>query len=162
MARSDLPPLSLSHQELAETISCGGNLLLNVGPTHDGRIVPIFEERLRQMGHWLGINGDAVYASGPWSVQNDTATSGVWYTQRAGSVYAIVLDWPPADGLVLASVELPADAKVLMLGYGEPLQWTQAAGGGVQIKFPELAKVASRWAWVLQFDEAQSAESNRL
>ncbi|KAF0301354.1 Alpha-L-fucosidase [Amphibalanus amphitrite] len=118
-------------KELAETISCGGNLLLNVGPTHDGRIVPIFEERLRQMGEWLGINGEAIYSSKPWTVQNDTTTSGVWYTQRDGSVYAIVLDWPAADGVVLGSVELPADAKVAMLGYAEPLQWTQAAEGGV-------------------------------
>ena len=23
---------------------------MNIGPTHDGRIVPIFEERLRQVG----------------------------------------------------------------------------------------------------------------
>ncbi|KAF0294882.1 Alpha-L-fucosidase [Amphibalanus amphitrite] len=149
-------------KELAETISCGGNLLLNVGPTHDGRIVPIFEERLRQMGEWLGINGEAIYSSKPWTVQNDTTTSGVWYTQRDGSVYAIVLDWPAADGVVLGSVELPADAKVAMLGYTEPLQWTQAAKGGVQVKFPDLAKVSSRWAWVLKFDDAQSVESNRL
>ena len=35
--------------------SCGGNLLLNVGPTHDGRIVPIFQERLEQMGTCLVI-----------------------------------------------------------------------------------------------------------
>lgn len=25
-------------------------MLMNVGPTHDGRIIPIFEERLTQMG----------------------------------------------------------------------------------------------------------------
>ena len=31
-------------------ISCGGNALINIGPTHDGRIVPIFEERLTQLG----------------------------------------------------------------------------------------------------------------
>ena len=30
--------------------SCGGNLLVNIGITADGRIIPIFEERLRQMG----------------------------------------------------------------------------------------------------------------
>ena len=30
--------------------SCGGNMLMNVGPTHDGRIAPILQERLEQMG----------------------------------------------------------------------------------------------------------------
>ena len=30
--------------------SCNGNFLLNVGPNHDGRIMPIFEERLLDIG----------------------------------------------------------------------------------------------------------------
>ena len=30
--------------------SCNGNFLLNVGPSHDGRIMPIFEERLLDIG----------------------------------------------------------------------------------------------------------------
>ena len=51
---------------------------MNVGPTHDGRIVPIFEERLRQMGDWLKVNGDAIYATKPWKHQNDTITKNVW------------------------------------------------------------------------------------
>ena len=55
-----------------------GNLLVNVGPTHDGMIPAIMEERLRQMGEWLDINGEAIYASKPWTVQNDTLTAGVW------------------------------------------------------------------------------------
>ena len=42
--------LSKSFLILNSQNSCGGNLLMNVGPTADGRIVPIFEERLRQMG----------------------------------------------------------------------------------------------------------------
>jgi len=58
--------------------SCGGNLLINAGPTADGMIAPIFEERLRQMGSWLGVNGEAIYASKPWTHQNDTVTSDVW------------------------------------------------------------------------------------
>ena len=52
---------------------------MNVGPTHDGRIVPIFEERLRGMGDWLSVNGEAIYSSKPWTHQNDTVTPGVWY-----------------------------------------------------------------------------------
>ena len=36
-------------KELAVTVSCGGNLLMNVGPNKDGVIVPIFEVSLQSM-----------------------------------------------------------------------------------------------------------------
>nr|XP_045587145.1 plasma alpha-L-fucosidase-like [Procambarus clarkii] len=74
----DYVPIDYLITTLAETISCGGNLLINVGPTHDGRIPAIMEERLRQLGSWLDINGEAVYDTTPWQHQNDTVTPGVW------------------------------------------------------------------------------------
>ena len=42
-------------QQLVSSVSCNGNLLLNVGPTADGRIIPAFEERLLEMGAWLDV-----------------------------------------------------------------------------------------------------------
>ena len=36
-------------KELAVTISCGGNLLMNVGPNKDGVIVPIFEVSMQSL-----------------------------------------------------------------------------------------------------------------
>lgn len=66
-------------QTLAETVSCGGNLLMNVGPTPDGMIAPIFEERLRQMGQWLKVNGEGIYNTTAWRAQNDSATKDIWW-----------------------------------------------------------------------------------
>ncbi len=45
---------------LVETVSNGGNLLVNVGPTSDGTIPPVMQERLHQMGDFLAVNGEAV------------------------------------------------------------------------------------------------------
>ena len=39
-----------------ETISCGGNMLINVGPTKEGNIMPIFQERLKSLGDWLKVS----------------------------------------------------------------------------------------------------------
>nr|CAI5834764.1 unnamed protein product [Callosobruchus analis] len=81
--------------QLASTVSCGGNLLMNVGPTKEGTIAPIFEERLTQMGDWLSINGEAIYGSKPWIYQNDTNDADVWYTAKDDIVYGIVLKYKP-------------------------------------------------------------------
>ena len=51
---------------LADTVSRGGNLLLNVGATADGRIPVIEEERLNQIGDWLKVNGEAIFGARPW------------------------------------------------------------------------------------------------
>ena len=51
---------------------------MDIGPTVDGMIPPIEEERLRQMGAWLKVNGDAIYKTKPWTFQNDTENPNVW------------------------------------------------------------------------------------
>ncbi|MDR2863021.1 MAG: alpha-L-fucosidase [Puniceicoccales bacterium] len=50
---------------LADLVSRGGNLLLNIGPAADGTIPPIMEERLLDIGAWLDVNGEAIYGTRP-------------------------------------------------------------------------------------------------
>lgn len=51
---------------------------MNVGPSSDGTISPIYQERLTQMGDWLKVNGDAIYKSRPWKSQKDSVSGNVW------------------------------------------------------------------------------------
>lgn len=96
---------------------------MNVGPTKEGIIAPIFEERLLEIGEWLSINGEAIYSSRPWKVQNDT-TGNVWYTQKNKVVYGISLQWPKDNILILSSVSslfVNNTTKVYFLENAQPL-----------------------------------------
>lgn len=152
---------------LASTISCNGNLLINVGPTKDGIISPIFEERLTQLGQWLSVNGEAVYGSKPWKYQNDTATPNVWYTAKDDVVYVFVMRWPKNERLYLESLELLPQSRVTMLGLptAQEFAWTsvqytgdapnsRAAQKGTVVSFPKLTpdQLPTPWAWVLKVE----------
>ncbi|XP_031826221.1 alpha-L-fucosidase [Nomia melanderi] len=114
-------------KELVVTVSCGGNLLMNVGPTKDGIISPIFEERLRGMGNWLATNGEAIYNTKPWNVQNDTLTTDIWYTQSKDEkqIYVLVLHWPENNILYLGSLKVSVNTSIFLLGSDQPMKWKQ-------------------------------------
>ncbi|XP_005097744.3 alpha-L-fucosidase [Aplysia californica] len=145
-------------EELITTISCNGNVLLNVGPTHDGMIGVIYQERLHQLGSWLKVNGEGVYSSRPWTYQNDTVTPGVWYTSKSKSqppaVYAFLLQWPEKGMLYLNSPFPTEKTEVTLLGYSGPsFKWTsQPTQQGIHITFPALnvKQMPCKWAWVLK------------
>jgi alpha-L-fucosidase len=146
-------------RELATTVSCGGNILINVGPTSDGMIAPIFEDRLRSLGDWLKVNGEAIYASKPWTHQNDTITSYVWYTSKKSdtglSVYAISLSWPKDGLLILGAVTSTSQTTVRMLGYPDGLKWASLGPmGGIVVNVPAIPdeQMPCRWAWVFRLD----------
>ncbi|CAG5135623.1 unnamed protein product [Candidula unifasciata] len=164
MKLSDVIPIQNLLRKIATTISCNGNILINVGPTKDGTIAPIFEERLRQMGSWLQVNGEAVYKSRPWTFQNDTVTPGVWYTQRTNetttsnkNVYAFVFDWP-AVTLVLGSPVPSSTTQVTLLGYKRQFKFSQRSGGGMIINIPAIPykKIPCDWLWVFKITNPQN------
>ncbi|KAK7112501.1 alpha-L-fucosidase-like [Littorina saxatilis] len=161
---SDINTMDELTQLLAEVVSCGGNLLLNVGPTKEGRIAAIFEERLRQMGQWLGVNGEAIYATTPWIRANDTVTPGVWYTSKKSAsgdtdVYAIVLDWPQNDTLTLGVPGIAAGTKVSMLGYSRPVSFTRNPQGQMVVNMPVIPfyQMPCDYAWALKLQGLANA-----
>ncbi|KAM6173798.1 tissue alpha-L-fucosidase [Erethizon dorsatum] len=138
--------------ELVQTVSLGGNYLLNVGPTKDGLIIPIFQERLLAVGKWLQVSGEAIYASKPWRVQLEKNGTSVWYTSKDSAVYAIFLQWPEREVLYLKSPITTSTTRVTMLGVGGDLKWSKDPDEGLHISLPRLPPSALpvEFAWTVK------------
>ncbi|KAI5638576.1 alpha-L-fucosidase domain-containing protein [Phthorimaea operculella] len=169
---SDILSIEDIIKNVVSAVSCGGNALINVGPTKEGTIAPIFQERLLALGAWLGINGEAIYNTSPWLHQNDTANGQVWYTcinnkydglnptsppednKSVSDVNAIILKWPETNILVLkdiTSVLLSGSYTVEMLGQGSTPLKVVISENKTHVTLPDKASVKSEHAWVLKF-----------
>lgn len=127
---------------------------MNIGPTRDGIISAVFEERLRQMGSWLRVNGEAIFATQTWRSQNDTLSPDVWYTSKPKEklVFALFLKWPVLGNLTLGQPKAAAgETEVKLLGREQPLHWTPLKPSGLVVELPQLTpqELPCEWGWAL-------------
>lgn len=153
---------------LADLVSRGGNLLLDVGPTADGRIPLLQQQRLRELGDWLEVNGEAIFETRPWTEAaqwTDGQRAEQEYRQyrqeydilelagleRVGGMARksaffttkgedlfAIVPGLPQGRFTLQGVRARPDSEVTMLGREGPLEWSQEADGLV-ISIPPMA-----------------------
>lgn len=103
--------------ELIDVVGRGGNMLLNVGPTADGRIPPLQQQRLVDIGDWLRVNGEAVYGSAVWAHAGANKRDDLRFTTVGDDLYVVSLGWPTRD-ITLSGIPNPDAKAVTMLGLG--------------------------------------------
>jgi alpha-L-fucosidase len=50
---------------LVDIVAKGGNFLLNVGPDAQGKLPQTALLRMKEIGNWMKVNGDAIYKTRP-------------------------------------------------------------------------------------------------
>ena len=58
------PARTLVHT-LVDVVAKGGNYLIGIGPSPDGTWDETAYDRLREIGSWVRVNGEAIYATRP-------------------------------------------------------------------------------------------------
>ena len=128
---------------LVDIVSKNGNLLLNIPQRADGTIDPWATELLEDIGKWMAIHGEAIYATRPWKVfgegpataefkgnrrAKDYTAGDFRFTTKNGAIYAICMGAPKSPVTIKSFAGMKV-RSVDLLGSPDKVTWKQQADG---------------------------------
>jgi alpha-L-fucosidase len=153
--------------QLIDKVSGGGNFLLDIGPDEHGKIPPIMQERLLQIGEWMNINNESIYNTVRWRIASQWGEGRRDYKPSSGSedllmtltvdpkpgyavkecfftynpvknnLYVHVPKWPTNRKFLIKDLVLQANTPMELLDSHQSLNWHQQ-GNDVLVEFPEF------------------------
>ena len=122
---------------LIESVSKGGNLLLNVGPTARGTFDYRAQDRLKKMGEWMKINGKSVYncteAPADFTAPANTLLTYNPFTKR---LYVHLLAYPMSS-LTLANMA-DKGKYIQFLHDASEIEFSKGSEGNIILQLPVL------------------------
>jgi len=147
-------------QRLNDIVSKNGNLLLSIPVRGNGALDDKEEKILAEMTAWMAVNGEAIFASQPWSVYGEGpfkppgegglnegearpfSHEDIRFTTKNGALYTLGQDWSPNGYMTIVSMAEGSPQRrgtierVELLGHGQPLPF-QLGLSGLTVKLPD-------------------------
>jgi alpha-L-fucosidase len=138
-------------RNLVDIASKGGNYILNVGPTKEGLIPEPSVARLKAIGRWMKVNGEAIYGTTASPFPRPE-----WgrYTKKPGVLYAHVFEWP-----AMGTITIPLPGETLkgaprLLTVDGPVELVyRKTDKGIEVDVPEKCPDPIPSVVVIEHDE---------
>jgi alpha-L-fucosidase len=145
---------------LVDKVSRGGNFLLDIGPDDHGKIPPIMQERLLQIGAWLQENGEAIYNTRRWirtsqAAANNSKEKDLYFTYNptSNALYAIAPTFNNTGQYVVKDLDLPAGTNISFVATKEKCAWKKV-GNDIVVTMPAYkpAMIKAPYAYAIKIE----------
>jgi alpha-L-fucosidase len=145
---------------LVDKVSRGGNFLLDIGPDDHGKIPPIMQERLLQIGAWLQENGEAIYNTRRWirtsqAAANNSKEKDLYFTYNptSNALYAIAPTFNNSGEYIIKDIDLPAGTNISFVATKEKCAWKKQ-GNDIVVTMPPYkpAMIKAPYAYALKIE----------
>jgi alpha-L-fucosidase len=162
-------PVNMLVDGTVDRVSKNGVTLLSVAPTADGTLPEAQIHGLTELGDWMKINKEALYAAKPANFLEggaDIWSAGTFrYTEKDGYVYAIDLgnEWPskvgfaeygeskkPEAPVIIPGLTPAEGSEVFMLGSDTPLDWKLDGPDLVIESLPDSLPCDHAWTYKIK------------
>jgi len=130
---------------LIDTVSKGGNLLLNVGPTARGTFDQRAQDRLAAIGRWMAVNGRAIYGATQAPATFKAPQNAILtFNARTNRLYVHLIAWPMGEVVLpgyadrVKYAQLLHDASEVKMSTRKDTTWIteDTAAGDLVLKLP--------------------------
>jgi len=144
---------------LVDIVSKNGNMMLSINPKSDGTLPDSTLNRLSEIGKWIKINGEAIYATRPAKTYGENGAQ-IRFTRNKENtvIYIFSTNWPGENALLniaaYNSIKLESAKilKITMLGNSaKPLKWSQNATA-LTITMPSTKPLACNYCYVFKVE----------
>ncbi len=135
-------------EKLVDIVSKGGNYLLNIGPSPLGEFDDTAYSRLKEIGAWMKINGEAIYGTRMYKVFKDGDDTRFTQSKDGKTKYIFLFNFPK-DKIILSKMLFTKKDKLQLLGSKLKIGWIQKENT-VEIAVPPAARKAADHVWVIK------------